>query len=133
MKLLFLAKSKAPTSYNISGPVINNIDTGLFVEGSKFVENEETREAGIYDMYWRDGVRYVVLAQPAKTTGIPWAAREGEWIDATDYSPSQRYVVSTNHHALALLENGAAEYWQDMADGKWTVRMIETEEQEPAA
>ncbi|NYT74257.1 hypothetical protein HZU72_17745 [Halomonas sp. QX-2] len=129
MKLLFLAKSKAPTSYNVNGPLINNIDTGLFVEGSQFIGSEETRDAGIYDMFWRDGDQHIVLGQPTKTTDTPWSAREGEWIDATDYDPSQRYIVATNHHALALIESGAAEYWQDPSDGKWTVRMIETEEE----
>tara|TARA_R110001583_G_scaffold18501_3_gene73541 strand:- start:3782 stop:4177 length:396 start_codon:yes stop_codon:yes gene_type:complete len=129
MKLKFLAGAGL-ASYNIQDGVIEGVNTESFVEGSKFLGNEETKAAGIFDMFWRDGVKHVVLAQPTKTTDIPWAAREGEWIDANDYDPLQRYVVATNPRALALLASGEAEYWRDPEDGAWTVRCIDTE-QEP--
>ncbi|RUR51535.1 hypothetical protein [Vreelandella populi] len=133
MKLTFLAKSLAPTAYDISGSVISGIDTSLFVEGSQFTGNEDTGTAGIFDMFWEEGELHIVLAQPVKTIDLPWSARASGWIDAGDYDPHARYVVATNPQALALLEDDQAEYWKDPTDGKWSVRMIETEEQEPAA
>lgn len=131
MKLKFLAGS-AFTAYNIAGDVINGIDLSPFVEGSKFQGNEYTQTAGIFDIFWQDGERHVVLAQATRTTGLSWAAREGGWIDAATYDPLVRYVVATNPLALALLQSGEAEYFQD-TDGRWSVRMTETAAQEITA
>ncbi|MBZ5486885.1 hypothetical protein HW452_05035 [Halomonas aquamarina] len=133
MKLKFLAKGFAPVSYNISGAVINGIDTSLFVDGSRFVGNEDTQEAGIYNMEWVDEELCVTLGQMTKAYQVNVGSngwREGDWIDAEDYDPTRCYVVATNPRAVALLEGGVAEYFQD-ADGAWTVRIIEKELQEP--
>lgn len=131
MKLKFLAGSGF-TAYDIAGDVINGIDVSPFIEGSTFQGNEETKAAGIFDMFWQAGELHIVLAQATSTTGLSWAPREGEWIDAIAYDPSARYVVATNPQALALLQGGEAEYFQD-TDGKWSVRMIESVEEEPVA
>ncbi|MGQ7253990.1 hypothetical protein [Vreelandella titanicae] len=130
MKIKFLAGGDK-IQHSIQGSMVNGINTSLFTEGSTFLGSEETLSAGIFDMFWDGGELHVVLAQSSKTMGIPWGAREGEWIDGNDYDPSQRYIAATNPRALALLASGEAEYWQDPVDGKWTVRYIEAE-QEPA-
>ncbi|RUR34465.1 hypothetical protein [Vreelandella nanhaiensis] len=132
MRLKFLAGA-GPASYNIEGSMIEGIDTSLFVEGAQFVGNEQTHAAGIFDMFWKGGERHVVLAQPTKTSDMPWAARDAGWINAADYDPQARYVAATNPQALALLESGKAEYWRDSVDGAWTVRAIEMVEQESVA
>lgn len=133
MKLKFLAGA-GPASYQVSGTVINGIDFSAFIEGSKFVGNEETRAAHIYGAEWVNGELVVTLAQPTANYEMPvyshdWA--EGEPIDAAEYDPQGRYVQATNPQALELLESGKAEYWRDPDTGAWTVRMIETAE-EPA-
>jgi hypothetical protein len=126
MKIKFLAKGIAPRSYNISGSVINGIDTAPFVEGSVFVGNESTKEAGIFNMQWVNGELHVTLGQMTKAYDLTiyshdWA--EGEWINASDYSPAVCYVVASRPKASYLIESGHAEYFQD-TDGRWTVRMI---------
>ncbi|TVU88319.1 hypothetical protein [Vreelandella titanicae] len=131
MKLKFLAGAGL-ASYDIQGSMIEGIDTALFAEGSKFVGNEETAAVGIFDMFLLEGELHVVLAQPTKTTGLPWAARDAGWIDAADHVPGKRYVAATDANALALIEAGKAEYWRDPVDEKWSVRMVETYEEEPA-
>jgi len=131
MKLKFLSKGFAPAAYSIDGTTINGIDTTLFPVGASFAGSDETLEAGIFDMFWHEDDLHVVLGQMTKMTQFPIAGREGEWIDAVNYDASERYIVATDPHALALLESGHAEYFQD-TDGKWSVRMIEAAEQEPA-
>lgn len=126
MKIRFLAGA-GPSSYEISGSVINSIDTFLFPEGASFKGNEETKSAGIYEMEWVGGILHVTLGQMTKAYQVSasshdWA--ESDWIDAINYDPSQCYVKATNPQAVALLNSGAAEYFQD-TDGKWSVRMIE--------
>lgn len=130
MKLIFLARP-GPSSYTIKATVINGIDVSPFTEGAKFVGDDQTRAAGIFDMFWQEGELYVVLAQPTETTGIAWGARDAGWIDAAAYDPQARYVQATNPQALALLESGQAEYARDPDSGAWTVRMIDAPEQEP--
>tara|TARA_B100000929_G_C15441537_1_gene398161 strand:- start:81 stop:479 length:399 start_codon:yes stop_codon:yes gene_type:complete len=132
MKLNFLAKHSAPMSYIINGAVINGIDVSPFTEGAQFVGDDQTRAAGIFDMFWRNGERHVVLGQPTLTGGVAWGARDIGWIDAAEYDPQGRYVQATNPQAIELLESGQAEYWRDPETGAWTVRMIETAE-EPSA
>lgn len=129
MKLKFKAKGLAPAAYDVNGAVINGIDLALFPVGAVFTGNDETLAAGIFDVFWQDSVLHVVLGQMTKMIEFPIAGREGEWIDAADYDPAQRYIVSTDPNALALLGSGQAEWFQD-SDGKWSVRMIESVEQE---
>lgn len=128
MKLQFLAKSLAPTVYDISGSVINGIDTRLFVEGSQFMGNEDTGAAGIFNMFWDGGELHVVLAQPTKTLDVPWSARASDGVDSQTYDPAARYVEATNPQALALIDEGQAAYWRDPEDGAWTVRMNDVKE-----
>jgi len=131
MKLKFLPGA-GPVSYQVSGTVINSIDFSLFIEGAKFIGNEETRAAHIYGAEWVNGELLVTLAQPTANYEMPvyshdWTA--GEPIDATQYDPQGRYVQATNPQALDLLESGKAEYARDPETGAWTVRMIETAEE----
>ncbi|RUR43382.1 hypothetical protein [Vreelandella populi] len=133
MKIKFLAKGTAPNSYDISGRIINGIDVSLFPARATFTGNEETQAAGIYGMQWVDGVLHVSLGQMTKAYQFPVYSHdweEGNWIDATDYDRSKCYVKATNPQAVALLDGDQAEYFRDN-DGKWSVRMTETEEQEP--
>lgn len=130
MQLKFLA-GVGPAEYDINGTLINGLDVSPFTEGAQFVGDDQTRAAGIFDMFWREGELHVVLAQPTQTTGIAWGARDAGWIDAAAYDPQARYVQATNPQALALLESGQAEYARDPDSGAWTVRMIEAPEQEP--
>ncbi|WP_445012168.1 hypothetical protein [Vreelandella stevensii] len=130
MKLSFLAGA-GPAEHAINGAVINGLDVSPFTEGSQFVGDDQTRAAGIFDMFWQEGKLHVLLAQPTQTTGIAWGARDAGWIDADAYDPQARYVQATNPQALALLESGKAEYARDPVTGAWTVRMIATPEQEP--
>ncbi len=130
MQLKFLA-GVGPTEYAINGTLINGLDVSPFTEGAQFVGDDQTRAAGIFDMFWQEGELHVVLAQPTQTTGIAWGAREAGWVDAAAYDPQARYVQATNPHALALLESGQAEYWRDPESGAWTVRRIDAPEQEP--
>lgn len=135
MKIKFLAKGFAPKSYDINGETINGIDVSLFPQGGTFVGNDVTLAAGIYGVHWDNGVLHVTLGQMTNAYQFPVAShdwREGEWIDAADYDPAACYVKATNPQALVLLESGKAEHFQD-ADGKWTVRMIDAEEQEQSA
>lgn len=131
MKIKFLAKGVAPAVYEINGTVVNGIDTALFPVGASFTGNDETLAAGIFDMFWQEDALHVVLGQMTKMTQFPIAGREGEWIDAADYDPTQRYIVATDPKAVALLESGEAEWVQD-TDAKWTVQMVESAEEEPA-
>ncbi len=131
MKFKFLAGA-GPAYYAIAGSIINGIDFTEFVEGSVFVGDEETREAGIFGAEWVNGELLVTLAQPTANYEIPayshdWAA--GEPIDAAEYDPRGRYVQATNPQAIKLLESGDAEYWRDPTTGAWTVRMIQTAEE----
>lgn len=130
MQLKFLA-GLGPAEYAINGAVINGLDVSPFTEGAQFVGDDQTRAAGIFDMFWQEGELHVLLAQPTQTTGIAWGAREAGWIDAATYDPQARYVQATNPQALALLDSGQAEYARDPDSGAWTVRMIEAPEQEP--
>lgn len=129
MKLKFLAKHSAPMAYTVNGGVINGIDVSPFTEGAQFVGDDQTRAAGIFDMFWQEGELHVVLAQPSQSTDVAWGARDAGWIGAADYDPEARYVQATNPQALDLLESGKAEYARDPETGAWTVRMIETAEE----
>lgn len=134
MKLKFLAKGFVPADYSISGSIINGIDTSLFTEGSIFTGSHETQAAGIYSMQWIGGELHVMLGQKTCGYQIPGCCsdwREGDWIDVGDYDPDACYVVATDPKAAAMLASGEAEYWRDPADGKWTVRYVEVE-QEPS-
>lgn len=133
MKLKFLA-GVGPAEYAINGAVINGLDVSPFTEGAQFVGDDQTRAAGIFDMFFREGELHVVLAQPTDTTGVPWGARDTGWIDAATYAPEARYVEATNSQAVELIESGQAEYWRDPTTGAWTVRLIqqETQSMEPA-
>lgn len=133
MQLKFLA-GVGPAEYAINGALINGIDVSTFTEGAKFIGNDQTWSAGIFDMFWHEGELHVVLMQPTQTTGLPWAARDSGWIDATTYIPEARYVAATNPQAVELIESGQAEYWRDPTTGAWTVRLIqpETQSMEPA-
>lgn len=129
IRLTFVAKAGAPERYVVHQGVINGIDTSLFAEGATFIGSDETRAAGIYGMEWLSGQLHITLGQMAANSGIAWAARGGNPINAADYDPDARYVQATNPHAVALLESGQAEYWRDPATGAWTVRMIDTPEE----
>ena len=133
MKLKFLAVARL-VSYEIQGSVINGIDTSLFTQGAKFVGNDQTRAAGVIDMFWVEQELHIVLAQPTWTSDLPWAARDAGWVDASTYDPEARYVEATNPQAIEQIESGRAEYWRDPYTGKWTVRLIQLETQimEPA-
>tara|TARA_B100000929_G_scaffold205405_1_gene163575 strand:- start:4405 stop:4809 length:405 start_codon:yes stop_codon:yes gene_type:complete len=133
MQLKFLA-GLGPAEYTINGQVINGVDVSAFKAGAQFIGNEQTKEAGIYGVFWRADELHVVLAQPTDTTGVPWGARDTGWIDAATYTPEARYVAATNPQAVELIESGQAEYWRDPTTGAWTVRLIqpETQSMEPA-
>jgi len=124
MKIKFLAGA-GPSEYAISGTFVNGLDVSPFIEGAQFVGDDQTRAAGIFDMFWREGDLHVVLAQPTLTIGLPWGARDTGWIDSATYDPQSRYVAATNPNALQLLGSGQAEYWRDPATGAWTVRLIQ--------
>ncbi len=133
MQLKFLAGA-GPAQYIIHDAMINGIDVSPFTEGAQFVGNDQTKAAGIFDMFWQEGELHVLLAQPTETTGVPWGARDTGWIDAATYAPEARYVAATNPQAVTLIESGQAEYWRDPTTGAWTVRLIqpETQSMEPA-
>lgn len=133
MKIKFLAKGAAPDFYSISGAVINGIDTSLFTEGSIFIGDAETQSAGVYNIEMIGGEIHAALGQTVKAYQIPGRCSdwwEGDWIDVADYDSDACYVVATDPEVAAMLASGAAEYWRDPADGKWTVRLVEVE-QEP--
>ena len=120
------SKNYAP-KYIIDGNLVNGVDTSLFDQESYFIGNDETLEAGIYDMYWLDGHLHITLGQKAKTTDFSWGARESGWIDLSEYSPVARYIAATDEVALEMIANGQAEYWRDPEDENWTVRLVEQE------
>ena len=97
MKLKFRAVNVEP-SYTINNETINGIDLSVIEEGGKFIGDESTKEAGIYDVYRQDGELYVTLKQATIASQYPphkahW--REGNWIDANSYDPDTCYVVPT--------------------------------------
>lgn len=125
MKIKFLATRVAPLNHSISGSAVNDIDISAFVEGSRFTGNDDTRAAGIVNMYWEGGDLHIVLGQKYTRYEIPtnrqyWS--ESDWIDVADYDPDRCYIVATT-----APEN--AEYVK--RDNGWTVVVPETEE--PAA
>ena len=54
MQLKFLAGA-GPAEYTINGSEINGIDVSPFTDGSRFVGDDQTRSAAIFDMYWQEG------------------------------------------------------------------------------
>ena len=103
MKLKFKAKGITQPDYNISNETINGIDLSQFPDGGKFIGDDSTHAAGIYDVT-RDenGELIVTLAQRGlayeccpNNGSHDWRGT-GELIDSTEYNPSTCYIVATS-------------------------------------
>lgn len=124
MKLKILA-GPVDFNYEISGDVINGIDTSLFTEGSTFTGNEETLASGIYGMEWVSGELVVTIAQKGilyecqPINGGHYWHEAPSLIDVSEFDASQCYIVATG------APDGAQYVKRD--DG-WTVVLPEQEE-----
>ena len=103
MKLKFKAKGINQPDYQISNETINGIDLSQFPAGGKFIGDESTQEAGIYDVT-RDenGELLVTLAQRGlayeccPTNGSHDWRGSGELIDSTEYNTYTCYITATS-------------------------------------
>ena len=102
MKLKFKAKGITQPDYQISNETINGIDLSAFPSGGKFIGDDSTQAAGIYDVT-RDenGDLLVTLAQRGlayeccPTNGShDWV--ESGWIDAAGYDTEACYITATS-------------------------------------
>ncbi|NWO06878.1 MAG: hypothetical protein HLX50_14635 [Alteromonadaceae bacterium] len=127
MKVKFLAKDKAP-DYQISGETINELDLSIIEHGGQFVQNETTRENGIFAAERTEsGELYVTLAQDccASRWGKPAHWRESDYIDPETYDSGQCYIVPTN---FASDDPETFEVFK--CDDGWCVRKPEVTEDE---
>ena len=123
MKLKFKAKGITQPDYIIDNSIINGIDLSQFPEGGKFIGDESTQEAGIYDVTHNGTELVVTLAQRGLAYECPpvngshdW--QESELIDSADYDAATCYIVATS-------KPDNAEYVK-RNDG-WTVAIEENE------
>lgn len=130
MKLKFLAKNEAP-EYAIQGETLNGLDLSIIEHGGRFIPNEATNAAGIFNAY-RDeqGELFVTLAQDccASRWGKPAHWRESEYIDAESFEPETCYIVPTN-----FIEDHPSTYEVFQCDDGWCVRKPVVEEAEEPA
>ena len=124
MRLKFQAKGACPTEYTIDNETINGIDLSVFPEGGKFIGDDATRVAGIYDVT-RDesGALIVTLGQRgiAYEINVPshnWQGDMDTLIDAADYSPDVCYIIATSKPESAVYKR---------TELGWTVAMPERE------
>jgi hypothetical protein len=103
MKLKFKAKGAVQCNYKVENRIINGIDFSQFVEGSQFIGNEDTIQAGIYGAEYVDGELVVTLAQ----TGVGyecapvdgshnWKGQPDLLIDASEFSNDTCYIVASS-------------------------------------
>jgi len=101
MKIKFKAKGIQQPNYTIVVSTINDIDLSLFPVGGKFIGDEATQAAGIYDVEYVDSELHVTLAQ----TGLAYQCQptngshdwvESDWIDATEYDDNTVYILATS-------------------------------------
>lgn len=123
MQLRFKAKGISQPDYQISGETINGLDLLVFPEGGKFIGDDTTQAAGIYDVTRENGELFVTLAQ----NGVGYECRptngshdwgESDWIDAATFDNATCYIVASSAPP-------DAEYVK--RDGGWTVALPETE------
>jgi hypothetical protein len=134
MKIKFLATSKSPQNYTITGETINGLDLSVIEHGGKFVGNDDTAEAGIRDAY-RDesGELFVTLKQGtiASKLGRPAHWRESDWMDAGDYKPDTCYVVPTGVADLTEGEDYQIVMGEDCTGVEgWTLVQVEENDNE---
>lgn len=113
MKLKFLAKGQPQPDYSISNSNVNGVNLSVFPEGGKFVGNEQTRAAGIYNVE-HDGELVVTLGQH----GLAYECcpvngshdwRESDLIDASDYIHGTCYIKAISKpdgSYIQVRENG---------------------------
>ena len=131
MKIQFKATSNAP-EYDIQGEAINGFDLSPIEHGDVFMGNEQTREAGIIDVYrYEQGELHVTLQQSVIASQYPerradWRGGDAE-IDAEHYEQGKCYVTPTG---VSDLEEGT-DYEIVWAQGRgkneegFTIRKIE--------
>ena len=103
MKLKFKAAGTPQPDYTISNETINGIDLSQFPAGGKFIGDESTRSAGIYDVTRDENDELIVtLAQRGlayeccPTNGSHDWRGSGELIDSTEYDTDTCYIVATS-------------------------------------
>jgi hypothetical protein len=103
MKLKFKAKGVIQPDYKVENQTINGIDFSQFVEGSQFVGNEDTSQAGIYGAEYVDGELVVTLAQTGvgyECTPVDgshnWIGQPDLLIDASEFSNDTCYIVASS-------------------------------------
>ena len=102
MKLKFKAKGITQPDYQISNETINGIDLSQFPAGGKFIGDESTQAAGIYDVTHNGTELVVTLAQRGlayeccPTNGSHDWCGSGELIDSSEYNPETCYIVATS-------------------------------------
>ena len=101
MKLKFKAKGITQPDYTISNETINGIDLSQFPAGGKFIGDESTQEAGIYDVTHNGTELTVTLAQRGlayecgPTNGShDW--QESDLIDAAEYDENTCYIIASS-------------------------------------
>ena len=109
MQLKFKAKGSCPLEYTIKQETINGIDLSVFPVGGKFIGDESTQTAGIYDVT-RDenGELFVTIAQRGLAyeyhpiNGSHDWRGTGELIGSTEYNPNTCYIVATSKPESAV-------------------------------
>lgn len=127
MKIKIKANSRKDVVNTVSGSTVNGLDLSAFPEGASFVGNEETHNAGIFNVERNNGELQVTIGQcglayecSSMSGSYDWRGSE-ELIDAADYDPDKCYI-----RAASAPEG--AEYVK--RDNGWTVVVPAEEEAE---
>ena len=101
MKLKFKAKGTLQPDYTIYNSIINGIDVSQFPAGGKFIGDESTQAAGIYDVTHNGTELVVTLAQRGLTYECSPTNGSHDWqesglIDSTEYDENACYIIASS-------------------------------------